>query len=49
VAAARRAAIAAMLLIGAILAGYVYFASLYMQRVLGFSRWRPAWRWSRRP
>jgi EmrB/QacA subfamily drug resistance transporter len=34
---ARRAAIAAMLLIGAILAGYVYFASLYMQKVLGFS------------
>jgi hypothetical protein len=32
---ARRAAIAAM--IGAILAGYVYFASLYMQKVLGFS------------
>jgi len=26
-----------MLLIGAILAGYVYFASLYMQKVLGFS------------
>jgi len=34
---ARRAAIAAMLLIGAILAGYVYFASLYLQQVLGFS------------
>ena len=34
---ARRAAIAAMLLIGAILAGYVYFGSLYMQKVLGFS------------
>jgi len=34
---ARQAAIAAMLLIGAILAGYVYFASLYMQKVLGFS------------
>ncbi|MFB7199992.1 MFS transporter [Streptomyces sp. NPDC056240] len=34
---ARRAAIAAMLLIGAILAGYVYFASLYLQRVLEFS------------
>jgi MFS family permease len=33
----RRAAIAAMLLIGAILAGYVYFGSLYMQKVLGFS------------
>jgi EmrB/QacA subfamily drug resistance transporter len=33
----RRAAIAAMLLIGAILAGYVYFASLYLQKVLGFS------------
>jgi MFS family permease len=26
-----------MLLIGAILAGYVYFASLYLQKVLGFS------------
>ena len=34
---ARRAAIAALLLIGAILAGYVYFASLYLQKVLGFS------------
>ena len=34
---ARRAAIAAMLLIGAILAGYVYFAALYLQKVLGFS------------
>jgi EmrB/QacA subfamily drug resistance transporter len=34
---ARRAAIAAMVLIGTILAGYVYFASLYLQRVLGFS------------
>src|SRR6266480_1107614 len=34
---ARRAAIAAMLLIGAILVGYVYFASLYLQKVLGFS------------
>jgi EmrB/QacA subfamily drug resistance transporter len=34
---ARRAAIAAMVLIGAILAGYVYFASLYLQKVLGFS------------
>ncbi|MGW6898988.1 MFS transporter [Streptomyces sp. NPDC054919] len=33
----RRAAITAMLLIGAILAGYVYFASLYLQRVLEFS------------
>jgi hypothetical protein len=35
--AARRAAVAAMLLMGAILAGYVYFISLYLQRVLGFS------------
>ena len=26
-----------MLLIGAILAGYVYFVSLYLQKVLGFS------------
>ena len=34
---ARRAAIGAMVLIGAILAGYVYFASLYLQKVLGFS------------
>jgi EmrB/QacA subfamily drug resistance transporter len=36
-AATRRAAIIAMLLIGAILAGYVYFVSLYLQKVLGFS------------
>jgi hypothetical protein len=39
-AARRRRLIAlalAVLLIGAILAGYVYFASLYMQKVLGFS------------
>ena len=34
---ARRAAVAAMLLIGAVLAGYVYFISLYLQKVLGFS------------
>jgi len=34
---ARRAAVAAMLMIGAILAGYVYFVSLYLQRVHGFS------------
>jgi EmrB/QacA subfamily drug resistance transporter len=34
---ARRAAVAAMLMIGAILAGYVYFISLYLQRVQGFS------------
>jgi MFS family permease len=33
----RRAAVAAMLLIGAILAGYVYFVSLYLQKVEGFS------------
>jgi EmrB/QacA subfamily drug resistance transporter len=33
----RRAAVAAMVLIGAILAGYVYFTSLYLQKVLGFS------------
>jgi EmrB/QacA subfamily drug resistance transporter len=33
----RRAAVAAMLMIGAILAGYVYFISLYLQKVLGFS------------
>ena len=35
-AASRRAAVTAMLIIGAILAGYVYFISLYLQRVLGF-------------
>ena len=35
-------------LIGAILAGYVYFASLYLQKVLGFSPVEPAWHWSRR-
>jgi EmrB/QacA subfamily drug resistance transporter len=34
---ARRAAITAMLLIGAILAAYVYFISLYLQKVLEFS------------
>jgi EmrB/QacA subfamily drug resistance transporter len=34
--ASRRAAVMAMLIIGAILAGYVYFISLYLQRVLGF-------------
>jgi EmrB/QacA subfamily drug resistance transporter len=34
---ARRAAVGAMLMIGAILAGYVYFVSLYLQRVEGFS------------
>jgi EmrB/QacA subfamily drug resistance transporter len=34
---ARRAAVAAMLLIGAVLAGYVYFLSLYLQRVQHFS------------
>ena len=33
----RRAAVAAMVMIGAILAGYVYFISLYLQKVLGFS------------
>jgi MFS family permease len=33
----RRAAAAAMLLTGAIVAAYVYFISLYLQRVLGFS------------
>src|SRR6266704_4159818 len=32
-----RAAVGAMLLMGAVLAGYVYFTSLYMQRVLGES------------
>jgi MFS family permease len=34
---ARRAAIAAMLLIGAVLAGYVYFVSLYLQKVHDFT------------
>lgn len=34
---ARRAAIAAMLLIGAVLAGYVYFISLYLQKVHHFT------------
>jgi predicted MFS family arabinose efflux permease len=34
---ARRAAVAAMLMMGAILAGYVYFISLFLQKVLGFS------------
>jgi EmrB/QacA subfamily drug resistance transporter len=34
---ARRAAVAAMLLMGAILAGYVYFLSLYLQKVHHFS------------
>ncbi len=33
----RRTAVAAMLLIGAVLAGYVYFVSLYLQHVEGFS------------
>ncbi len=34
---ARRAAVAAMLLIGAVLAGYVYFVSLYLQKVHHFT------------
>jgi len=34
---ARRAAVAAMLLIGAVLAGYVYFISLYLQKVHHFT------------
>ncbi len=33
----RRAALGAMLMIGAVLAGYVYFVSLYLQKVLGFT------------
>ncbi len=33
----RRAAVAAMLMMGAVLAGYVYFVSLYLQKVEGFS------------
>ena len=36
-AASRRAAVAAMVMIGAVLAGYVYFISLYLQRVHHFS------------
>jgi EmrB/QacA subfamily drug resistance transporter len=35
--AARRAALLAIFLVGAVLAGYVYFTALYLQRVLGFS------------
>jgi hypothetical protein len=34
---ARRTAVAVMLLVGAVLAGYVYFISLYLQRVHHFS------------
>jgi EmrB/QacA subfamily drug resistance transporter len=34
---ARRAALAAMLLMGGVLAGYLYFVSLYLQDILGFS------------
>ncbi len=34
---ARRAAVAAMVLIGVVLAGYVYFVSLFLQKVLHFS------------
>jgi len=34
---ARRAAVAAMVMIGAVLAGYVYFVSLFLQSVLHFS------------
>jgi EmrB/QacA subfamily drug resistance transporter len=33
----RQAAVAVMLLMGAVIAGYVYFVSLYLQRVLEFS------------
>ncbi len=33
----RQAAVAVMLLLGAVIAGYVYFVSLYLQRVLQFS------------
>jgi MFS family permease len=33
----RRAAVGAMLLMGAVLAGYVYFVSLYLQKVRGFT------------
>jgi EmrB/QacA subfamily drug resistance transporter len=34
---ARRAAVTAMLMIGAVLAGYVYFVSLFLQKVLHFT------------
>jgi EmrB/QacA subfamily drug resistance transporter len=34
---ARRAAVVAMLMMGAVLAGYVYFVSLFLQKVLHFS------------
>ena len=34
---ARRAAIIATMLLGAVVVGYVYFTSLYLQEVLGFS------------
>ena len=37
---ARRAALAAMLLMGGVLAGYLYFISLYLQDSLGFSALR---------
>jgi EmrB/QacA subfamily drug resistance transporter len=37
---ARRVALAAMLLLACVVAGYVYFITLYMQRVLGFSALR---------
>ncbi|MGW4487445.1 MFS transporter [Amycolatopsis sp. NPDC004368] len=33
----RRTAMAGMLLVGAVMAGFVYFVSLYLQQVLGFS------------
>jgi EmrB/QacA subfamily drug resistance transporter len=33
----RRAAVGAMLMMGAVLAGYVYFVSLYLQKVRGFA------------
>jgi EmrB/QacA subfamily drug resistance transporter len=35
--ATRRAAASSMLLVGAVVAGYVYFSSLFLQRVEGFS------------
>lgn len=34
---ARRAALAAMLLMGGVLAGYLYFISLYLQDILGYN------------
>jgi len=45
----RRVALIVMLLMGAVVAGYVYFTSLYLQKVLHFSACSPAWRSSPPP